>query len=148
MKFILIGLIAAIAALIVYIRVAPSRAKDWHDTKLPPLGIGQFPAESGFVEQRSVGKDGADEMARLDDIIRATPRTMWLVGTLESGKMTYVTRSMAFGFPDFTTVSLVTDSATGAPAIQIFGRLRFGRKDFGVNRKRIEGWLAQLDAGA
>ena len=102
----LIGFVAAVAVLMVYIRVAPSRAADWHDTKLPPLGIGQFPATSGYVEQRAVANGGTEEMAALDAIIRATPRTMGLVGTLESGKMTYVTRSKVVGFPDYTTVSV------------------------------------------
>ncbi len=147
MKFILFGFVAAVVALLIYIRVAPSRAADWHETKLPAMGLGQFPAESGYVEQRAVRGDGRAEMAALDRIIRATPRTMGLVGTLESGKMTYVTRSRVCGFPDYTTVSLVTDAATGQPALQVFGRLRFGRSDLGVNRARIEGWLAQLDAG-
>lgn len=146
MKFILFGFVAAVAVLLIYIRLAPSRAGDWHDTKLPQLGMGQFPAVSGYVEQRAVIGDGTAEMAALDRIIRATPRTMGLVGTLESGKMTYVTRSMGFGFPDYTTVSLLQDAKTGAPALQVFGRLRFGRSDLGVNRNRIAGWLAQLDA--
>ena len=126
--------------------MAPSKAADWHETGLPPLAMGQFPADGGYVEQRAVASDGAAEMAALDAIIRATPRTMGLVGTLESGKMTYVTRSKVVGFPDYTTVSLVTDAQTGATALQVFGRLRFGKRDFAVNRTRIEGWLAQMDA--
>ena len=99
------------------------------------------------MEQRAIEGDGAAQMAQLDQIIRATPRTMALVGTLESGKMTYVTRSKMIGFPDYTTVSLIKDAQTGATSFQVFGRLRFGRSDFGVNQQRIEGWLAQLDAG-
>ena len=147
LKFILFGFLAAVIVLNVYIRLAPSRAADWHETKLPPLGAGQFPAVSGYVEQRDIEGDGAAQMAQLDQIIRATPQTMALVGTLESGKMTYVTRSKVIGFPDYTTVSLIKDAQTGATALQVFGRLRFGRSDLGVNRQRIEGWLAQLDAG-
>jgi uncharacterized protein (DUF1499 family) len=28
--------------------------------------------------------------------------------------------------------------------LRIHGRLRFGRKDFGVNKARVDGWLAQM----
>ncbi len=145
MEFLVVGLVAALVALMIYIRVAPSRASRWHDAQTPSTGLGAFPAISGHIEQLEIEGDGATQMAALDKIIRATPRTMGLAGTLESGKMTYVTRSAFFGFPDYTTVSLLTNNTTGQVALQVFGRLRFGRKDFGVNRKRIELWLAQLD---
>lgn len=146
MTFILVGFAAAVGVLLIYIRVAPSKARDWHEIDLPQLGVGQFPADSGFVEQRLVVNDGMAEMALLDKIIRVTPRTVGFVGTLESGKMTYITRTAIIGFPDYTTVSVLRNEQSGRVVLQVFGRLRFGRKDFGVNRKRITGWLAQLDA--
>ena len=31
--------------------------------------------------------------------------------------------------------------------LKIYGRLRFGRSDLGVNKARVEGWLAALEAG-
>ena len=46
------------------------------------------------------------------------------------------------GFPDFTTVSMVA-SLDGAQPV-LFARQRFGEGDQGVNRARVEGWLAQL----
>lgn len=148
MLFVLSGLIAAIAVLMIYIRLAPSRAAQWHDPQTPNTGVGQFPAMSGHIEQRTVeaGQDGRAQLTALDQIIRTTPRTMCLAGSLEQGKLTYITRSALWGFPDYTTISLLENASTDEAAIQIFGRLRFGRSDLGVNRKRIEGWLAQLDA--
>ena len=80
------------------------------------------------------------DMARLDRIIRATPRTTLLAGSPESGMVTYITRSRLWGFPDFTTV----EARPGA--IVIHGRLRFGSSDMGVNRARVEGWVAALAA--
>ena len=76
-------------------------------------------------------------MARIDAIARATPRTTVLAGSVAEGRITYVTRSRLWGFPDYTTVERSGDRIT------LFGRLRFGRGDMGVNRARIEGWLAQ-----
>ena len=80
-------------------------------------------------------------MSRLDRIIRDTPRTVVLAGTPEEGMITYITRSRLWGFPDYTTV----EARPGM--IVIHGRLRFGSSDVGVNRARIDGWLATLAAG-
>ena len=35
---------------------------------------------------------------------------------------------------------------TGDASLQVFGRLRYGKDDLGVNRNRIKGWMAALDA--
>jgi uncharacterized protein (DUF1499 family) len=80
-------------------------------------------------------------LERLDVIIRATPRTHVLAGTPESGMITYVTRSAVFGFPDYTTLRRAGDQ------LEIYGRLRFGKSDLGVNATRIDGWLMRLRQG-
>jgi uncharacterized protein (DUF1499 family) len=54
------------------------------------------------------------------------------------GRITYITRTKIIGFPDYTTVQQDGD------VLRIHGRLRFGRKDFGVNKARVDGWLAQM----
>jgi uncharacterized protein (DUF1499 family) len=81
---------------------------------------------------------GEDALARLDEIALETPRTSRLAGSAEDGRVTYVTRSRVFGFPDYTTAEVVDGQ------LRVFGRLRFGGSDMGVNRARIESWLAQL----
>ena len=75
---------------------------------------------------------------RLDALVRDTPRTQVLAGSLAQGMLTYVTRSAFFGFPDYTTVR-----QRGAH-LEIYARLRFGRSDLGVNRARVEQWLSAL----
>ena len=70
--------------------------------------------------------------------MEATPRTQHLAGTVEEGMVTYITRSLVFGFPDYTTARLQGDR------IEIHSRLRFGQSDMGVNAARLESWLAQL----
>jgi len=83
--------------------------------------------------------DGDAEMLRkLDAIARATPRTKVVGGTVDEGHITYVTRSFWIGFPDYTTVQ------QKGGRLVLFARLRFGSSDLGVNRARLEGWLAQL----
>lgn len=135
----LLGLIAVLC-LGVYVRLAPADPSRWH---LPPYpGSGTRATRDGFIVWRETGPGAAAEvMARLDRIIRATPRTRVFAGSPAEGMVTYVTRSRIWGFPDYTTVS-----QEARDQIVIHGRLRFGRSDLGVNRRRIEAWLARLDA--
>jgi hypothetical protein len=48
---------------------------------------------------------GADRaaLARLDEIALATPRTTRLAGSPDEGRITWITRSALWGFPDYTT---------------------------------------------
>ncbi|UAB90168.1 DUF1499 domain-containing protein [Ruegeria sp. SCSIO 43209] len=130
-KMLLWLLIAVGLAMGAYIRLAPSDPVRWHvapeDTERDLKG--------GVVRVVETGPDG---LARLDKIARATPRTSVLAGSLEEGMITYITRTKVFGFPDYTTVQLDGDT------LRIYARLRFGRKDFGVNRDRVTQWLALL----
>ncbi len=114
-----------------YVWLAPSDPARWH---VPPLGEARD-MKSGVVRVVETGPDG---LARLDTIVRATPRTTVLAGSVAEGMVTYVTRSLVFAFPDYTTVQQDGDT------LRIYARLRFGRKDFGVNRARVEGWLDAL----
>ena len=118
-----------------YIRLAPSNSADWHQ---PP----QVPADTDMptgVKRRVAADSGSLE--RLDAIIRATPRTLVLSGSVGEGMITYVTRSRLFGFPDYTTVQRQGE------VLAIYGRQRFGTSDLGVNQARVDGWLQVLQAG-
>ena len=84
-------------------------------------------------------------LARFDAIARAQPRTQVVAGDPGSLMITYVQRSRVFGFPDYLTVKAVaTEGGTG---LIVWSRARYGRGDFGVNRARVEAWLAALDGG-
>ncbi len=72
---------------------------------------------------------------KIHDIAQQTPRTTVLRGSVESGRITYVTRTKLIGFPDYTTVQLEDGT------LMVHARLRFGRSDFGVNRARAERWI-------
>ncbi|MFU8779260.1 MAG: DUF1499 domain-containing protein [Roseovarius sp.] len=122
---VLIGIVAAMA----YVRLAPSDSARWHAM---PESLAPGDMAGGAV--RVVPGD----LAALDAIIRATPRSRVLAGDVAQGMITYVTRSRVFGFPDYTTVR--QDGAR----LEIYGRLRFGKSDLGVNAARIDGWLQRL----
>ncbi len=89
-------------------------------------------------------------LARFDAIARAQPRTQVVAGDPDSLMITYVQRSRVFGFPDYLTVkavAIVGSTGEGGASLIIWSRARYGRSDFGVNRARVEAWLAALDRG-
>ena len=55
----------------------------------------------------------------------------------------YIQRSRVLGFPDTIVVHFI-DRPQGRSTIALYARSRFGRSDFGVNRKRLERWLEKL----
>jgi uncharacterized protein (DUF1499 family) len=86
----------------------------------------------------------AVELARaVDEVIMSEAHVERLAGGPGEGWMTYVIRSRVFGFPDYASVR-VLDEAPGTSSLAIFARARFGRSDLGVNRARVEKWLATL----
>lgn len=126
-------LIALIVVGMGYIRLAPSDPVRWH--KAPDV---TKDANMKHGVKRLVAA-GPAALGQLDAIIRATPRTQVLAGTVEDGMITYITRTQVMGFPDYTTVEASEDG------LKLYARLRFGRSDFGVNRNRVDEWLAQLE---
>lgn len=127
--------IAVMLTLLLYVRLAPDDPGRWHR-----MAEDLQPGDLGNGAVRVVeAQQGA--LAELDAIIRATPRTRVLAGSVAEGMLTYVTRSAVIGFPDYTTLRF----ANGR--IAIFGRARYGLSDLGVNAARIDGWLDALRQG-
>ncbi len=131
-RMIFFAVILCVVAGLAWIRLAPSDPADWHVD--PKVTADQDLA--GGVRRRLPGAPGTFE--RLHAIILETPRTEVLAGTPGEGRVTYVTRSLWMGFPDYTTVQQSGDQ------LELWARLRFGQSDTGVNKARVEGWLAAL----
>lgn len=121
-----------LVALAVWARVAPTEPGDWH--AIPETVPHRHAANSDLREV-----DGS--LADLDEIIQATDRTQVVAGSVDEGMVTYVTRTALFGFPDYTTVRQDDGKLT------IYARSRFGKSDLGVNKARVESWLALLGQG-
>lgn len=126
-------LVFAVLLLMAYVRIAPLDAGRWH-----------VPVEAASSEDRVGGAvrviDGDEAKLRaLDGAARNLKRTHVLAGSVAEGRITYVTRSLFFGFPDLTTIELVGGQ------IRMFARLRFGTSDMGVNRNRLEGLIAAVE---
>lgn len=140
MKLALLLLLIALGGM-AYIRLAPSDPARWNAD--PPAFAGQMPAGPDGVTTvpfgararlAAAGETPTEALARLDAIALATPRTTRLAGSSETGRITWVTRSLIFGFPDYTTATAT------AQGIDIYARERFGRYDFGVNAARLGDW--------
>jgi uncharacterized protein (DUF1499 family) len=55
----------------------------------------------------------------------------------------YVARSAVFNFPDLIMVQVVNEGPADSGLI-LYSRSVYGRSDLGVNRRRVETWLAAL----
>lgn len=130
-------LILVFAGVLAYVRLAPHDVMRWHHGA-SGASLGETRQDGGFVWREDVGAAGPAKLERLDQVIRASDDTRVLAGSVGDGQMTYVSRTRWIGFPDYTTVTLEDG------ILEVYGRLRFGRSDLGVNAKRIKGWLAQL----
>lgn len=138
-----------------WIRLAPSDPARWHvdPGHAPASGLTASPPDPGSVIRvRSgaranvafFGTPPAAALEALDAVALATPRTRRLAGSPQEGRITWITRSAVFGFPDYTTAEVRV--AGEMVTVDLHARQRFGRKDAGVNEARLRDWLARLAA--
>ncbi|MEM9971583.1 MAG: DUF1499 domain-containing protein [Pseudomonadota bacterium] len=79
----------------------------------------------------------------LSEIAMATPRTALVAGSATDGMITFVVRSRVFRFQDYVTFKATAEGSD--TRLSILARTRYpGASDWGVNRKRLEQWLADL----
>lgn len=86
----------------------------------------------------------ADELFQLIVAVAlANPRTFLLIRYDGRMQAHFVARSAVFGFPD--TIALqVTSVGPRQSGLVLWSHSVYGSYDFGVNRKRVSGWLAAL----
>ena len=124
-------LIVALAAVgVLWVRLAGDDPARWHQVS-EVRDMGHAAGENWHV-YREAGTPA--RLQELDAAVRALPRTERLAGSVDAGKVTYVTRSKLMAFPDYTTLSLSDDGV-----IEVFARSRYGKSDLGVNRARVLG---------
>jgi hypothetical protein len=71
------------------------------------------------------------------------PRTVQTAHYQGLRQYDFVQRSELMRYPDTITVRFIPLD-DGRATLAIYSRAHYGRKDFGVNRARIEAWLAEL----
>lgn len=127
---IVLVLLALIVVVLGYVRLAPTVPQDWHG--LPEFDGNRDAAGAAFRVIDNV----PEGLARLAVVADGWERTERVAGTPGEGMITWVTRSRVIGFPDYTTAIQEGDR------LRVFGRLRFGRNDFGVNARRLDSWIS------
>jgi uncharacterized protein (DUF1499 family) len=73
------------------------------------------------------------------------PRVTLLSVSADGRNLELAQRSKIFRFPDRISACFLP-LANGRSTLVVYSRSRYGRRDFGVNRKRIDAWLAALGA--
>jgi len=115
-----------LVGILAFIRLAPTDPTRWHQ---PISEINSQNMVGGAIRVLEVDEA---TFVRVDAAARALPRTQVVAGSVDEGRVTFVTRSKWIGFPDYTTIEF-SDGV-----LKMHARLRFGRSDFGVNRERLE----------
>jgi uncharacterized protein (DUF1499 family) len=143
--YLALGLLAALVAFALYVRLAPSDLARWH---VAPVAEGQWDtvvvtgpnsASLRLARGYKIGLGNPiDMLARLDEVALATPRTTRIAGSVAEGRITWVTRSWLWGFPDYTTAEARADG------LYVVARSRFGHGDLGVNAFRLGNWMFSL----
>lgn len=145
MRMVLLLVFGVLVAASVYVRMAPDDIAAIHVTAAPQP-VGDYPATGGFTAVRQITAAPDDLLRAVTQAALATDRTQTLAGTVDAGLITFITRSRLFGFPDYTTVSIIPAATVenAGPLLMITARLRYGKSDMGVNQARVDGWLAAL----
>jgi len=119
----------------VYVRVAPYDQGKWHVPSTRDA-FGDFDTLNTFEAVRGMTAAPTDILEALELVILKDARTTRVSGAPKDKLVTYQTRSLLFGYPDYTTVSVLDGRL-----VSIHGRARFGKSDIGQNAKRINRWI-------
>ena len=111
-----------------------------NDTLVCPAGL--CPNAEPDHEAKTYAMQPDELLARLTEIVLAEPHTRALDS--EPGFARFIQYSRLMRFPD--TIDVQVFPADGGATLAIYSRSLVGRKDFGVNRARVERWLSKLDS--
>lgn len=79
-------------------------------------------------------------LATFRRIALEAPRTVEYERNKAGTQLVFRQRSRLIGYPDYLTVEAVP-AGKGKSALCIFGRSRYGIRDFGVNERRARDWV-------
>ncbi len=83
--------------------------------------------------------------AAVQSVAASQPRTFPLAVDEERMEASWVARSAVWNFPD-VIVARVALHGPEASTLALYSHSLYGRSDFGVNRQRLEVWLAAVNA--
>jgi uncharacterized protein (DUF1499 family) len=77
------------------------------------------------------------------EMIAGEPRLVQVAAAPKEHRSFWIQRSAVFRFPDLVTVEFVA-LAPDRSSLAVYSRARYGRYDFGVDRRRVLRWLSRL----
>jgi len=135
--------------------VVGSCSPDHEVVPLDPLSVGRTGRPNDYLVCPQGRCDGADATAasyRLSDdqlyqrwltVVRQAPRTRLIATDRDERLIHAEERSRIFRFVDTILVRIVADG--GGSSFIAYSRSELGYGDLGVNRRRLERWIAALD---
>lgn len=136
----LVLLLLVVAAFDLWVRLAPFDVALWH---VDPLAAPD-PGRAGHKADLYLPLTPEAALGEVEAVAEATPRTRRLAGGAETGRISFITRTPIWGFPDVTTVS--AEPAPGGATLHFYARARFGAGDLGVNKARVVSWITSMQA--
>jgi uncharacterized protein (DUF1499 family) len=127
-------LAAAGVVLVAYVRLAPSNPAVWH---VDPDAVPD-PATPNFARADLVIPLPPAEVAARLEAAAQVDGAVQLAG--DAALATWLTRSPLMRFPDYTSIKLTP--ADGGTRLSALARARFGSRDMGANRARLNRWVA------
>ena len=118
-------------------------ALTWKPNQFLVLPAGYKATAKAHLVSPMFAKTPDQVLDALKRVALAEPRTTLLAEDRAARQCAFVQKSKMFRFPDFITAEAVP-LAGGQTALAIYSRAKYGIRDFGVNRPRIERWLAAL----
>jgi uncharacterized protein (DUF1499 family) len=103
-------------------------------------------AKTDFVTE-PVSLSAPELAAKVTATLLAEPRTELMMQDAEGRRFVFVQRSRLFRFPDTVNVAIMAVDETHA-TLAIYSRSNYGYGDLGVNRARVEDWLAKFGVAA
>jgi Protein of unknown function (DUF1499) len=87
----------------------------------------------------------ADRLRELwTEMLRGESGIATIASEPEQRRLVLVQHSALLRFPDVITVEFVV-LGPDRSSLAIYSRARYGKLDFGVNRRRVESWLSRID---
>lgn len=142
---VLLLLVVVIVGTALFMRIIGHDPAQWH-VEPASVTLSGKPNEYLIAGRDAIRFDATPETVStaFHEIATAEPGARLIAGNPDQGWMTYVVTSKLMGFPDYVSVRIVkTDTGSTLTA---YSRARIGYSDMGVNRARLERWLASLNA--
>jgi uncharacterized protein (DUF1499 family) len=130
-------------------RLLPSEQADIAELRSPLPQPGFLACPPGYCRAGEAiagpifGMSWADLREAWRRMVAAEPRLIQVAEDVRHRRAVYVVHTAVLGFPDIVTVEFVV-LGDDRSSIALYSRSRYGRSDFGTNRRRVERWLSQL----